>query len=303
MSRRHVLWLAAIFLAGLPVLLMAQPIGPARNIILLGWDGAQRAHVKEAMARGELPYLSDLAREGTIVGIDILRTTDTKAGWTQILTGYLPEVSRVFSNSRYQSIPAGYTIFERLKDHFGPRNFATVAVFGKLGHMEADPGKPYYNMKKATDVFVNGLTYNDVVGATALGYLDQYRDTPFFFFIHFAEVDTKGHANGENSREYNSALISDDYWLGRIMQRLRLLGLYDQTLLYVTADHGFDEGETTHSDAPYVFLATNDRLVLRSGERADIAPTILYRFGLDLTKIFPPLNGSPLCFPAPKPKW
>ena len=78
------------------------------------------------------------------------------------------------------------------------------------------------------------------------------------------------------------------------MERLKALQLYDKTLIYVTADHGFDEGRKGHADAPYVFLATNDPKVMRRGERADIAPTILERFGLDLSKIEPPLDGHPL---------
>ena len=72
--------------------------GRPRNIILIGWDGAQRNHVKECLNRGELPNLERLSSEGALVAIDILRVTDTKAGWTEILTGYEPEVT-VFKKS------------------------------------------------------------------------------------------------------------------------------------------------------------------------------------------------------------
>jgi hypothetical protein len=100
---------------------------PPKNIILIGWDGAQRDHLKEALQQGDLPNLQALIDEGTIVAIDILRITDTKAGWAQILTGYNPEVTGVFSNSTFQPIPDGYTIFERLETFFGPDEFATAA--------------------------------------------------------------------------------------------------------------------------------------------------------------------------------
>jgi hypothetical protein len=79
-------------------------ITPPRNIILVGWDGAQRNHVKESLSRGELPNLEKLSAEGALVAIDIYRVTDTKAGWSQILTGYEPEVTGVFSNGNYQPI-------------------------------------------------------------------------------------------------------------------------------------------------------------------------------------------------------
>ncbi|MGQ9778610.1 MAG: alkaline phosphatase family protein [Bacillota bacterium] len=286
--------------------------GPPRNIVLIGWDGAQRDHVKECLARGELPNLARLAAEGALVAIDVLRVTDTKAGWAQILTGYEPEVTGVYSNGRYRPIPKGLTVFERLEEHFGPDRFVTVAVIGKKGNVDADPpekveikprmtqtqiqqklrktggslieengrrylvvpGKPYYHAKEAMDVFENGLGEDEAVGKRALELLEKYRDRPFFFFVHFAEVDHQGHKYGENSKEYTEALISADTWTGKIVEKLKELGLYEETLVYVTADHGFDEGEKSHSDAPYVFLATNDPLVVRRGTRADTCQLI-----------------------------
>ena len=57
---------------------------PPKNIILIGWDGAQRNHLYECLGRMALPNLRKLAAEGSLVDIDILRVTDTKAGWSQI---------------------------------------------------------------------------------------------------------------------------------------------------------------------------------------------------------------------------
>jgi hypothetical protein len=347
--------------------------------------------VQECLARGELPTLKALAAEGALVDIDIITgATDTKAGWTQILTGYHPEVTGVYSNSRYRDVPAGLSVFERLKKHFGP-DFVCVAVIGKREHcgeirepfkkqlteeeaqrileeqkrlqqkkaaakkqqaaqagqqappekaqqpkpqaakqkqaqekkQQAQPGagqqiigrvveeggvkylvfegSPYHTMHKACDVWEYGLMEDDKVGSLAVSLLEKYKDKPFFFFVHFAEVDHQGHRFGENSKEYTEALISADTWTGRIIAKLKELGLYDKTLIYITADHGFDEDRTSHGYAPYVFLATNDPLVKRAGMRQDIAPTILDRFGVDLSKLEPPLDGEPLTKPATKP--
>ncbi|MHC4981671.1 MAG: alkaline phosphatase family protein, partial [Planctomycetota bacterium] len=114
------------------------------------------------------------------------------------------------------------------------------------------------------------------------------------FFVHFAEVDTSGHGHDENSKQYNDALVSNDKWTGKIIDKLKELGLYDKTLVYITADHGFDEGRKSHSNAPFVFLATNDKGVMRNGRRDDVTPTILGRFGLALSEIDPPLDGRTL---------
>ena len=118
-----------------------------QNIILIGWDGAQRNHVDECLRRGELPNLRKLSTEGILVAIDILRVTDTKAGWAQILTGYEPEVTGVFSNSDFKPIPKGYTVFERLESFFGPENFISAAIIGKKGNVGISPPKRF-DLKK-----------------------------------------------------------------------------------------------------------------------------------------------------------
>jgi arylsulfatase A-like enzyme len=150
------------------------------------------------------------------------------------------------------------------------------------------------------DMFVNGLIENQKVGEMALKNLEQCRDKRFLFFVHFAEPDHSGHQHGENSQEYSDALKSDDEWTGKIIAKLKELEIYSKTLVYVVVDHGFNESQSGHSYAPYVFIATNDKQVTRkAGGREDIAPTVLERFGIDLSKIEPPLDGFPLDKPAP----
>ncbi|UCG57160.1 MAG: alkaline phosphatase family protein [Phycisphaerales bacterium] len=357
MSNRVVLWSIVIGLmasASGAALAVNQP----QNIILFGWDGAQRNHVNECLARGELPNLQKLIDRGTCVEIDIEGKTDTKAGWSQILTGYYPEVTGVYSNRQYRPIPKGLSVFERLEQALGHDKFVTVAVIGKKGNVggaapkktrvrqENDrskagkagtskgkaasseseqaepkkkrrpqgkivvedgvkyrvvPGQPFYIAKNSLDVFENGLQEDEKVGARAIELIEQYKDKPFFFFVHFAEVDHSGHKHGENSKQYNDALISNDFWTGKIADKIRELGLAEKTQFYVTADHGFNEDEKGHSLAPYVFLATNNERVNRNGRRQDVAPTILEAFGLDLSRIDPPLDGISLTKPDNRP--
>jgi arylsulfatase A-like enzyme len=324
-----------------------------QNALLVGWDGAHRDHVKTLLKDGKLPNLEKLIKEGALVDIDVTSgATDTKAGWTQILTGYKPAVTGVYNNARFRDVPEGYSIFERLRAWFGADRVATVAVIGKKGHCgeidapfkrpydpatdvpQAKPGKkakpgakqkagakpkmrgrvveedgrlflvfdgsPYYTMHKHCDAWHFGLAQDARVGDKAIEMLDQYAKKPFFFFVHFAEVDHSGHKHGEPSKEYDDAIISGDKQLGRLVEKLKALGVYDKTLIYVTADHGFDVGQKRHRAAPYVFLGTNDKQVMRNGCRADVTPTVLARLGVDLGSIRPPLDGEPLIKPATK---
>ena len=336
-----VLTMVALLAAGAAPAQDTNPAARPRNIILMGWDGAHRDHVKALLAEGKLPNLKKLIAEGAMINIDVTSgATDTKAGWSQILTGYKPQITGVYSNGRYRDVPAGYSVFERLKARFGTNTFAAVAVIAKRANCgEIDPptrapldaatdggdaaaearkdrriveedgrqflvfdGSPYYTMHKACDEWVFGLEEDGKVGDKTLELLEKYQDKPFFFFVHLAEVDKKGHRFGEPSAEYNEAIVSGDTQLGRLAERLKALKLYDSTRVYVVADPGFDVGAKNHLNAPYVFLATNDKAVTRAGTRADVAPTILDRFGVDLTKLDPPLSGETLTRASSRPE-
>jgi hypothetical protein len=334
---------AILFLAILGLMpAVSRSIGASarpQNIILFGWDGAQRDHVKESLSRRELPNLQKLIGEGKLIDIDIEGKTDTKAGWSQILTGYYPEVTGIYGDDQYEPIPRDLSIFERLKAHFGADKFAAVAVIGDSNNVgtagpektlmeekkaaadrakqpaagkdhspvniliEKDkkysiiPGQPFYFTKDSMDLFENGLGQNDKVAGRAIELLEKYKDKPFFLFVDFDEVEQAGLRHGENSKEYNDALISDDLWTGRIMSKVKELGLADKTQLYITSAYGFNEDQAEHSFAPYVFLATNNKNVIRNGRRQDVAPTIMEAFGLNPGKFDPPLDGISLTQP------
>ena len=321
-----------------------------QGVVLIGWDGAQRNHVKEMLAADELPVLAALAKDGTMVDIDVTTdATETGPGWSQILTGYFADKTGVQSNKIYRPIPEGYTIFERLETFFGPENIETSAIISKTNYyLSADspfkipndewrenqerlkkiddnkpgpnelqgakivnengdkfvqmPGGPYLNAKKHVDLFVNGLMVNEKVAAAATDQLEKHKGKRFFIFVHFIQPDKAGHKYGENSQEYSDGIKSNDLWSGKIIDKLKDLKIYDKTLVYISVDHGFDEGKKSHSYAPFVFLATNDKKVNRNGTREDIAPTVLKRFGMDLSKIEPRLDGIPLDEPAPERK-
>jgi hypothetical protein len=281
--------------------------GAPPNVIIIGWDGVQRDHLLQCFnkqlsecANG----LPNLAALGGGVIYDATTTnggTATKPGWSQILTGYNAEVTGVFSNGDYQPIPKDYTVFEKLENHFGADNIVTMFISGKSVHSGAacigdltyrnglpfieDQGQPYCITKDYLDYYENDLRQNNVVGNRALELLETHQNDLFFAFILFRDPDVTGHLAGEDSIAYSNAMINDDLWTGNIINKLIELGIDDHTLIYVTSDHGFDEGIDRHSNAPFTIFVTNDPLVIREGDRKDVAPTILDRYGVGLAAI------------------
>lgn len=220
------------------------------NILLVGWDGVQRNHLKDLIAAGSVPNLVALTNNGNLVAIDMVRKTNTKPGWKKILTGYQAEMTGVYDNSRFRPIPSGYTILERMEMFLGDGIF-TASLFGKgeqTGARPPDPtakrpfpGGPFFLTQSGIDLFENALWKQ--VGPRALEVLDEHGQERFFMLVHFAQPDGSGHKFGENSVEYTNDIISNDVNLGLLLDKLNELGVRDNTLVYVTSDHGFDEGK------------------------------------------------------------
>jgi len=126
--------------------------------------------------------------------------------------------------------------------------------------------------------------------------LAAHRDDLLVGLFLFREPDVVGHVEGENSVRYSASLVDLDRWLGEIVAQIDSLGLSDRTLVYVVTDHGCDEGANRHSNAPYGFLASNDPLIVRPGDRKDLAATILERYGVGPGAVdgAPPVDGYSL---------
>lgn len=310
-----------------------------RNIVVIGWDGTQRAHLKELLQADRLPNLAKVISEGSLVDIDITTgRTETKPGWAEILTGYSAPALGIESNNKYKPIPRTYTVFERLKNYFGKDNIQAVFIGGKennIGHRgpheicgncvtrldsrektyywdknliktdktrDGKPprwvkrkGEPYFHTKDILDLHKTALGSADQVGAESLKALDLIAQDRFIAFFHFEDPDEMGHQFGENSSVYDEALITTDQWLGFIVDKLKQLNVYQNTLLIVVSDHGMNENEMGHPNAPETFLATNSKIKFKkTGDRKDVTPTIYEALGIDPAKFNPPLEGQSL---------
>ena len=98
--------------------------GDYKNTLIIGWDGTQRNHLLEIWdTLNSLPQFA-------FWEIDISSgATDTKAGWSQIVSGYTAEHTGIYSNGVYNPLPVGYSLFEKAEAHFSEVN--TFFIFLK----------------------------------------------------------------------------------------------------------------------------------------------------------------------------
>jgi hypothetical protein len=287
---------------------LSVPGGMVENVLLVGWDGVERGRLLGLLRAGRLPHLAALRAAGSLRTLAVDgHASDTKAGFAQLLTGYDPEVTGVYSNTRYGSIPPGLSVFERAKDGVGASRLFAAMVTGKgenLGSVERGrlvrlvpprrerSGQPYAHVRAALDLW-DGDTRRagDRVVRAAERALGQAGARRFLVFVHFGDPDLAGHSAGEASAAYADAIVACDRWLGRLLDWLHGNGVYQHSRVYVATDHGFDLGERSHGSAPRSWLVTNDRSVIASGHLRDVAPTILARMRVPIAPLLPPYPG------------
>jgi hypothetical protein len=134
------------------------------NVILLGWDGVQRNHLFELLERGLMPNLRSFLQNGAMVNVTVSdHYTDTKAGWTQILTGYKWWKTGVFNNIFwFHSIPRGSTIPERLENIYGKDKITTAFITGKINHMETINGDATASIGSPWAIYTHEAIYSNL---------------------------------------------------------------------------------------------------------------------------------------------
>ena len=107
---------------------------------------------------------------------------------------------------------------------------------------------------------------------------------PVFFAPCFDGLDGTGHNKGWYTEDYYDYLARIDQCVGRIVQALKDAGIFDDTVIIVTGDHGgHDQGHGTldmrDMESPLVIYGKNVRVGLQIEEpivQYDIAATIAY---------------------------
>jgi len=208
-------------------------------------------------------------------------------------------------------IPRGRTSFERLKE-FNP-NIKTGLITGK--DLSFFPFPAFKHAAPSSCCGAGGCGDGNAIDTCRpsnhtpglvtprfLEFLERNKNSPFFLFAHYKYPDSVGHKYGEDSQEYSNALIEDDRQTGKIVQKLKDLGIYEKTVILVTPDHGFIEKghHPCVSETKNIWIVSNKRKVInRSGvvsKQTSVVPTIFDIFGID-KNVNPPFAGKSLFTP------
>ena len=174
---------------------------------------------------------------------------------SSLLTGTLPPVHGVRDNLHERLPDASVTLAEILK----PRGFATGAVVSSFvldRRFNLAQGFDSYDDRFQAVHKIGALSERkgDETTRLATQWLDARGREPFFLFLHYYDPHDdyqppEPFASRWAADPYSGEVAFADHCVGQVVEKLKERGLYDQTLIVVTGDHGEmlgEHGERNH---------------------------------------------------------
>ena len=307
-----------------------QDDAPARgaNLLLISIDSLRADHLHcYGYERETSPALDALAAEGILFENTIAQAPWTLPSHASLLTSTYPRTHQVTSKER--RLPVGVRTLARMLKAEGYDNRAVVsgpfmqAQFGlRRGFAQYDDSIAQGGHKRSHRVVTS-----PTINATAMRMLDEV-EPPFFLFLHYWDVhydyqppppydrmfdpDYAGSITGrefisgtevydgmdERDLEHVLALYDGeiawvDHHVGQLIASLKERGLYENTVIVVTSDHGdefLEHGELGHQHSlyqellrvPFILRVPNlegGRRIDRLVQSIDIMPTLLDLLG------------------------
>jgi arylsulfatase A-like enzyme/Flp pilus assembly protein TadD len=214
-----------------------------------------------------------------------------------ILTGTYPLYHQVRNNGAYYLSPELQTLAEALKIK-GLETSAFVSSFTVDSRFGLEQGFDVYDDLLSPDQTFKAMNSErraDVVYASFSRWLGKIREDHFFSWVHFFDphipYDPPSHYREEFlDNPYDGEIAFMDFYIGKIVEKLRESNLLEKTLIVVAGDHGEAFGEKQEKGhgvfiyestirVPMIFYAANNlppgKRIEASVRLIDIMPSIL----------------------------
>ncbi|MEE8476152.1 MAG: sulfatase [Myxococcota bacterium] len=307
----------------------ATPPEAAPNLLLISIDTLRRDHCSVyAYDHDTTPHLRKIAERGARFDLAYAPAPSTAPTHASILTGLYPPSHGLIRNG--VELSASNRTLAEILAAAGYQTAAVVSSFVLDAQFGFDQGFAHYDDDfAASESAVQFDTWEghavpstgfdrpaNAATRQAMRWLWEKRDPqrPFFLFVHYFDPHAPYRAPppydrrfpspgpepgagppgsfefGEAVRNYDGEIAFTDHEIGRLLEALEHLGLADDTLLVVTADHGeglMDHGHMAHGLSLHEELVRVPLLLRWPGkilpgrsytepvELVDIAPTVV----------------------------
>ncbi|MBV5322645.1 MAG: alkaline phosphatase family protein, partial [Ilumatobacteraceae bacterium] len=198
------------------------------HVLIVSFDGLR----PDAIAEAGMTNVMSLMQTGAYTfGAQTIMPSSTLPSHASMLVGTCPAKHIVRWN---EYVPQnGFAMGMDIFDLVHAAELRTVMVVGKekLRQVTELASTDYFSFVDKTDKIKDPFTVEQL----AMQQIDQGFG---LMFVHFPSGDLAGHDHGWMSRQQLRAYATDDESFGYILGTLKSHGLYESTLIIVTADHG-----------------------------------------------------------------
>ena len=277
------------------------------NVVVITMDTTRADHLGcYGYADIQTPRIDALAAGGVLFEEAFSVQPVTLPSHCSIFTGKYPFHNGVRDNNIYKLSDRNVTLAEILSD----RGYLTTAFIGSYilsNEFGLSQGFHFYNdkfvkpkQKGMLPVDRRASEISFLVDEWLTAVQDVVRETPFFLWIHYydphADYDPPHPYKTAYANPYDGEIAYTDDWIGFFFDSLKSRGLWDNTLIVLTGDHGEslgEYGEMTHGmfiyrPATHVPLILHHPGLLPAGKRiqnrvssVDIVPTVLDLLGVE----------------------
>ncbi|MBC8206185.1 MAG: sulfatase-like hydrolase/transferase [Kiritimatiellaeota bacterium] len=277
-----------------------------RHVVLISIDTFRADHLScYGYSKKTTPNIDALVEQATRFETVVCPVPITLPAHCSMLTGKTPPSHGVHHNFGYKLADSNQTLAELLKKNgFGTAAIISTFVLHSQFGINQGFDTYYDNFSKHHQNEYGVERGGDETTRLALDWIDGNRDEKAFLFLHYYDphydyVPPEPYATQFADNPYAGEIAFTDHCIGRVIQKLKDLDLYDSTLLIITGDHGEmlgEHGEATHTYFIYESAIKVPLIVKLPGQKEgitvsdpvgliDIVPTIC-----SLLKIDPPAD-------------
>ncbi len=239
-------------------LLLLPCLGPAQSIsrtsvILITVDTLRADRISPyGYSKGKTPNMAALAQEGVLFENTFVQTPITLPSHASIMTGTYPMYHRlqdVVGRLR-DGVPTLATVLKKAGYATGAFVGSTVLSSRWMLNRGFDTYDDDFEIHEGLEQvdFDRIERKADEVLSPALKWIESTRHRPLFMWIHFFDphdpyTPPAPYSTEFKNRPYDGEIAYVDATLGKLIENLKKMGLYEKSLIVFTSDHGEALGE------------------------------------------------------------